>query len=108
MRASIGTGIVLIAVGAVVAFAVRAPAQVEKYVDVLDLGLILVWSGILVLVMQVVMHRPPRRSIRPRRDASYEDPWDTSDVHRPGYAGQTQRLPTVRASSSTDPRRQRN
>jgi hypothetical protein len=110
MRASIGTGIVLIAVGAVLVFAVRAPAQVEEYVDVLDLGLILVWSGILVLVMQVVMHRPPaRRSIRPpaRRDASYEDPWDTSDVHRPGYAGQTQRLPTIRASSSTDPRRQR-
>lgn len=104
MRASIGTGIVLIAVGAIVAFAVRVPAEVEEYVDVLDLGLILIWSGILVLIMQVVMHRPPRRRTGqlPRRGSSYEDPWGPSDVHRPGYAGETRRLPTVRGA---DPKR---
>lgn len=104
MRTSIGTGIVLIAVGAVLAFAVQAPAEVETYVDVLDLGLILIWSGILVLIMQVVMHRPPpRRSVQlPRRAASYEDPWGASDVHRPGYAGETQRLPMVRSSKPRD------
>ena len=59
-RASVGTGVVLMAVGAVLAFAVDVPAEVEEYVDVLDLGLILVWAGVLVLVMQVVMHRVPR------------------------------------------------
>jgi hypothetical protein len=100
-RATIGTGIVLMAVGGVIAFGVQAPDEVEKYVDVLDVGLILVWAGILVLVMQVVMHR--RR--RPRgqgmlRDRTYDpdrtDQWYERDVHRPGYAGQTRRLPTVR------------
>ena len=103
MRASIGTGVVLIAVGAIVAFAVRAPAEVEEYVDVLDLGLILIWSGILVLIMQAWMYAPrrPRSPRVPRRSASYEDPWDTRDVHRPGYAGETQRLPTVRGSDRT-------
>jgi hypothetical protein len=91
---------VLIAVGAVLAFAVQVPAEVEEHVDVLDLGLILVWSGILVLIMQVVMHRRPRRRAvqPPRRASSYEDPWDTRDVNRPGYAGETQRLPTVRGT----------
>lgn len=105
MRSSIGTGILLIAMGAILAFAVRAPGEVEKYVDVLDLGLILIWSGILVLIMQVWMHRPPKRRapVVPRRgssyEESYEDPWESHDVHRPGYAGETQRLPTVRRSS---------
>ena len=44
-RTSVGTGVVLMAVGAVLAFAVEVPAEVEEYVDVLDLGLILVWAG---------------------------------------------------------------
>lgn len=102
MRTSVGTGIILIAVGAILAFAVRAPAEVEQYVDVLDLGLILMWSGILVLIMQVWMHGPARRrkpAVRAPRDTAYEDPWQEHDVHRPGYAGQTQRLPTVRRST---------
>lgn len=96
--ASIGTAVVLMALGGVLAFGVDAPAQVERYVDLLDLGLILVWAGILILVMQVVMTREPRR--RPRREASHapsgEDSWYENDVHRPGYAGQTRRLPTIR------------
>lgn len=102
MRTSIGTGVLLIAVGAILAFAVRAPGEVEKYVDVLDLGLILIWSGILVLIMQVIMYRPPRRRGRrlPARGSlsTYDDPWERSDVHRAGYAGETQRLPTVRGT----------
>jgi hypothetical protein len=100
-RASIGTSVVLMAVGGVIAFGVRAPESVEEYVDVLDLGLILIWAGILVLVMQVVMNRPRRpRGQGPLRDRAYDpdrtDQWYENDVHRPGYAGQTRRLPTIR------------
>lgn len=93
-RASVGTGVVLMAVGGVLAYAVRPPDEVEKYVDVLDLGLILVWAGALLLVMQAVMHRPRR----PRRSAwdDRTDEWYEQDTHRPGYAGRTQHLPTVR------------
>jgi len=93
-RASVGTGVVLIAVGGILAYAVRPPDAVERYVDVLDLGLILVWSGVLLLVMQAVMHRPrgPRRSTWDDRT----DQWYERDVHQPGYRGQTRHLPTVR------------
>ena len=49
MRVSIGTGVILMAIGGVLAFAVRAPAEVEQYIDVIDLGLILIWAGVLVL-----------------------------------------------------------
>jgi len=100
MRTSIGTGIVLIAAGAILAFAVQAPAKVEEYVDVLDVGLILIWSGILVLVMQAWLYGPRTRRARPtaRQSSTHEDPWAESDVHRPGYAGETQRLPTVRGT----------
>lgn len=109
--ASIGTAVVLMAVGAVLAFAVDVPAVVERYVDVLDLGLILVWAGALILVMQWVMNRRPRpRGAGPVRRGSRraagpaydlpEDPdagdWTARDVHRPGYAGETRRFPTVR------------
>lgn len=98
MRASIGTGIVLIAAGAILVFAVRPPPEVVEYVDILDLGLILIWSGILVLIMQAWMYAPRRPRPRPvaRREATYDDPWETRDVHRPGYAGDTERLPTIR------------
>ena len=93
MRASIGTAVVLMAVGGVLGFAVDTPAEVEKYVDVLDLGLILVWAGILILLMQVVMNRRPqprrRRTVLPDDTAEH-------DVHRPGWAGETRRFPTVR------------
>jgi hypothetical protein len=86
------------ALGGVIAFGgIRTRAEVEKYVDVLDLGLILVWAGVLLLVMQVVMHRPrrPRRSRRSAYD-DRTDQWYANDVHRPGYAGQTRQLPTIR------------
>lgn len=98
-RASVGTAVVLMAVGGVIAFAVDVPAEIEQYVDVLDLGLILVWAGILLLVMQVVVHRPRGPKRRPRRERVYDDrtdQWYENDVHRPGYAGQTRRLPTIR------------
>jgi hypothetical protein len=96
---SIGSGVLLMAVGAVIAFAVRFPAAVEQYVDTFDLGLILVWAGVLVLVMQVVMHRPRRARPAPRRTPDYADyPTEEHDVHRPGYAGETHRLPTVRGT----------
>ena len=98
-RASVGTAVALMAVGGVIAFAVDVPAEIEEYVDVLDLGLILVWAGILLLVMQVVMHRPRGPTRPPRRQRVYDDrtdQWYENDVHRPGYAGETRRLPTVR------------
>ncbi|MGZ4616470.1 MAG: hypothetical protein ACXV4A_13015 [Actinomycetes bacterium] len=96
MRASVGTGVLLMAVGAIIAFAVQFPTEVEQYVQTFDPGLILIWAGILVLVMQVVMHRP-RRARTPRRARDHLDyPTDEHDVHRPGYAGETRRLPTVR------------
>ena len=98
--ASIGTAVVLMAVGAVLAFAVDVPSVVEEYVDVLDLGLILVWAGALILVMQWVMHREPRSRRGAGRAAAYDPDdvpdWAGHDVHRPGYAGQTRRFPTVR------------
>jgi len=98
---SIGTAVVLMAVGAVLAFGVDAPAVVAEYVDLLDLGLILVWAGILILVMQVVMNRRPgggrtRRSPAYDEDVTSDHDWHDRDVHRPGYAGETQRLPTIR------------
>ena len=97
-RASIGTAVVLIAVGGILCLAVDAPAAVERVVDVLDLGLILVWAGVLLLVMHVVMRpRGPRRP--PRRERVLDErtnQWYEHDVHSPGYAGQTRRLPTIR------------
>jgi hypothetical protein len=100
MRTSIGTGVVLMAIGGILTFAVSPPAEVEQYIDVLDLGLILIWTGLLVLAMQVYLHRPRRgRAQRVRRQPGlHDDPWRDSDVHRPGYAGQTTRLPTIRGS----------
>ena len=95
-RASVGTAVILMAVGGVIAFAVDVPAEIERYVDVLDLGLILVWAGILLLVMQAVVHRPRARRRRDRRYDDRTDRWYEHDVHRPGYAGETRRLPTVR------------
>lgn len=99
MRTSIGTGVILMAIGGVLAFAVRAPTEVEQYIDVIDLGLILIWAGVLVLGMQAYMHLP--RRARParasRRDVIAEDPLRDQDVHRPGYAGETERFPSIRA-----------
>lgn len=99
-RASIGTAVVLMAVGGVLAFGVHAPASLTRYVDLLDVGLVLVWSGVLLLVMQVVVHRPrrPRRSTWDDRT----DQWYAHDVHRPGYAGQTRAMPTVRGDRGRD------
>jgi hypothetical protein len=96
VRRSVGTAVALMAVGGVLAFGIHAPAVVEEHVDLLDLGLILIWSGLLLLVMQVVMHRP--RRTRPRRTTwdDRTDQWYEQDVHRPGYAGETRQLPTVR------------
>lgn len=90
---SIGTGLVLLAVGGVLAFAVEPPAEVEKYVDVIDLGLILAWTGVAVLLLQVWLYKPRRRRRVPQ---DRTDQWYEHDVHRPGYAGQTRQLPTVR------------
>lgn len=89
---SIGTALVLLAAGGVLAFAVQPSAEIEKYVDVVDLGLILIWTGVIVLLVQVWLYKPRRR----RRAPDRSDEWYENDVHRPGYAGQTRRLPTVR------------
>jgi len=98
MRISIGTAVVLMAIGGVLTFAVDPPAELERYVDVLDLGLILIWTGLLVLAMAAYLYRPrrPRRRRASRYGSDVDDPWRESDVHRPGYAGETRRLPTVR------------
>ena len=96
MRTSIGTAIVLMAIGAILVFAVRVPAEVEQYIDVLDLGLILIWTGLLILAMLVYLHKPRRPRRRVELPVDEGDPWHDHDVHRPGYAGQTQRLPTIR------------
>jgi hypothetical protein len=83
------------AVGGVIAFGgIRTPDEVNKYVDVIDVGLILVWSGVLLLVMQVIMHRPRRHRRSPYDGRT--DEWYDNDVHRPGYADRTDTLPTVR------------
>ena len=95
-RPSVGPAVLLMALGGILAFGgIRTPAEVEKYVDVLDLGLILVWSGILLLVMQVVMHRPRRA----RRRSSYDDRIDEWYEQRRAPARvrrSNQALPTVR------------
>lgn len=94
---SIGTALVLLAVGGVLAFAVEPPAEVEEYVDVIDLGLILVWTGIALLLLQVWLYKPRRRRSRRRRQwDDRTDEWYEQDVHRPGYEGETRRLPTIR------------
>jgi hypothetical protein len=99
-RRSVGTAVVLMAIGGVLAVGVEAPAVVERYVDLLDLGLILVWAGVLLLVMQVVMHRPRRARRHPVTGRSTwddrTDQWYERDVHRPGYEGETRKVPTVR------------
>ena len=96
-RASVGTAVILIALGGVLLLAVRPPDAVSQYVDVPAVGLILVWSGVLLLVMQVVMHRPRRA----RRTPAYDDRtnrWYEQDVHRAGYSGETRQLPQVRGA----------
>ncbi|HEX4699857.1 MAG TPA: DUF6458 family protein [Actinomycetes bacterium] len=95
-RGSIGTGVILMAVGGVLAIAVPAPAEVARYVDLPAVGLILAWSGVLLLVMTALMNRPRRTA---RRRSTWDDrtnAWYEQDVHRPGYAGETRALPTVR------------
>lgn len=95
MRTSIGTGITLIAAGGVLAFGVSPPAAVMRYVDVPAVGLILVWAGVLTLGAYAWWNRRPRpRGRTPVSAAPTET--DEHDVHRPGYAGQTRRFPTVR------------
>lgn len=95
MRASIGSGVLLMGAGGIIAFAVQFPSKVEQYVETFDLGLILIWAGVLVLVMQVVMHRP-RRARPPRRRQDQAATTEEHDVHRPGHAGETHHLPIVR------------
>lgn len=75
----IGTGILLIAVGAILAFAVSPPRSVLRYVDLFDLGLILVWTGVLVLAVTYYVDRvkrslpaPPQRRYSP--PATYRPP----------------------------------
>ena len=102
---SVAIGIALIALGAVLTFGIQVPDRVSRYVDVAGVGLVLVWSGILTIVMYVVMHRRPdpraRRLTRDRDDEQI-DQWYENDVHRPGYAGQTRALPTVRVQDDAD------
>ena len=81
------------AVGAVLAFAaVPVPVQVSRHVSVPAVGLVLVWSGVLLLVMKAYLYRPRR----PQRPSPYTvDDWYEQDTHRPGEVrgGVTRRLP---------------
>jgi len=95
-RGSIGTGVILMAAGGVLAIAVPPPAEVARYVDLPAVGLILAWSGVLLLVMTAVMNRPRRAARRRSTRDDRIDQWYERDVHRPGYAGDTRTLPTVR------------
>jgi hypothetical protein len=88
------------AVGGVLAIAVPPPTEVARYVDLPAVGLILAWSGVLLLVMTAVMNRPRRAARRSTWD-DRTDQWYEQDVHRPGYAGDTRALPTVRADRSS-------
>lgn len=65
MRLSLSTGITLLAVGLILAFAVNSPDGLADYIDTVDLGLVLVWTGVLHLAVTAYVHRPPRR--RPTR-----------------------------------------
>lgn len=90
----------MIVAGAVLLLAVEVPDEVTRYVDVLDLGLVLIWTGLLILGLNVWFHRAQSRSRRRRPDAHDvppdDGPWRDTDVHRPGYAGRTRNLPTIR------------
>lgn len=83
MRLSTGTGVTLIAGGAILAFAVDPPRWIVEYIDVIDLGLVLLWVGILVLAIQVYLHAP-RKPKAPRRDRSAERHHTPTDRYAPG------------------------
>jgi len=97
----IGTGILLIAVGAILAFAVSPPRSVLRYLDVFELGLILIWTGVLVLAVTYYVDRvkrslpasPQRRyppptayrppaSPRPARSPAREVRWDEASTQQ--------------------------
>lgn len=97
----IGTGILLIAVGAILAFAVSPPRSVLRYVDLFDLGLILVWTGVLVLAVTYYVDRVkrslpsppqpryvppttyrPRSAPSPARNPDRETRWDEASTRR--------------------------
>jgi hypothetical protein len=82
--ASTGSGVLLIALGAVLTVvAVPVPEAVAPHVSVPAIGLILVWSGVLLLVMKAYLYRPRR----PRRPAPAVDDWYEHDVRAPGAVG---------------------
>jgi hypothetical protein len=81
------------AVGAVLAFAaVPVPEEVSRHVSVPAVGLVLVWSGVLLLVMKAYLFRP-RLAQRP--SLYTVDDWYEQDTHRPGEVrgDDTRRLP---------------
>jgi hypothetical protein len=83
MRLTTGTGVTLIAVGAVLAFAVDPPRWIVEYVDVIDLGLVLLWIGILVIAIHVYLYAP-RKPKAPRRDRGADRHRPHTDRYAPG------------------------
>ena len=81
--ASTTSGILLIALGAVLAaVALPVPHGVSDRLSVPALGLILVWSGALLLGLKAYLYRPRRPRRTPVRDDWYE-----RDVRTPGDVG---------------------
>lgn len=82
--ASTTSGILLIALGAILAaVSLPVPKALSAHLSVPALGLILVWSGVLLLVMKAYLYRP----LRPRRAPSATNDWYEQDVHSPGEVG---------------------
>jgi hypothetical protein len=82
--ASTSWGILLIALGAVLTVVhVPVPEAVDPHVSVPAIGLILVWSGVLLLAMKAYLYRPRR----PRRGEPAVDDWYEHDVRAPGAVG---------------------
>ena len=76
------------------------PTRSREYVDVFDLGLILIWTGILVFITQGCCTVHGARAAERRGATTREDQWYDNDVHRPGYAGETRRSRPSAATSS--------
>ena len=90
--ASTTSGILLIAAGAVLAaVSLPVPKAVSDHLSVPAVGLVLVWSGVLLLGMKAYLYRPRRRRALRTGAAWYEH-----DVRAPGDLGRATRGGTYR------------